>query len=268
MLWNVERPVDIRAVHEAYIDSGCNIITTNSFGGSRTMLERHGLADRVAEFNRAAAELARQAVGEEGWVFGDVGPFGDFLEPLGDMTDGELEEIFHEQIVALIDGGADAVLVETMSAPEEVAVAVRAAKANAPELPVVATYAFQKAGEEFRTMMGTTVQEAIQAAVEAGAGVVGANCGTDLGFGDYERLAAELVAAAGGIPVLLQPNAGAPKQAPDGTITYDALPEEMAELAVRLRKAGVAIIGGCCGTSPAHLKAMANALTELQSASF
>ncbi len=265
MAWNVERPGDIRAVHADYAAAGCEIITTNSFGGTRTMLARHGLGEQVAALNRAAVELARQAGGADRWVFADVGPFGDFLEPLGETTIEELEDIFCEQVAALAEGGADAVLIETMSAPEEVAAAVRAAKTVAPGLPVAATYAFQRAGNELRTMMGTTVGDAMRAAIEAGADIVGANCGTDLGFDDYVRLAGELLEAAGPAPVMLQPNAGAPKQTADGHIFYDASPEEMAGLAVRLRQAGVAILGGCCGTTPAHLAAMANALAGLQS---
>jgi len=258
MLWNAERSADVMAVHAAYADAGCRLITTNSFGGTRTMLDRHGLGDHVTEWNRCAAELARGAAGPQGWVFGDVGPFGDFLEPLGDMTEDRLFEIFSEQIGALAAGGADAILVETMSDPAEAAAAIRASKAVCA-LPVAATFAFQKMGGTFRTMMGTTGSEAIRTAREAGADMVGANCGTDLSLDDYLALAAELKVAAGDAPVILQPNAGSPKTTPEG-IHYDATPEEMAATARKLREAGVSIIGGCCGTSPAHLKAMAEAL--------
>ncbi len=258
MLWNEERSEDVLAVHAAYHQAGCRLITTNSFGGTRSMLARHGLGDEVANWNRKAAMLARRATGADGWVFGDVGPFGDFLEPLGDMTEENLSEIFREQIDALVEGGADAILVETMSDPSEAATAIRASKAVG-SLPVAATFAFQKSGGIFRTMMGTTVSDAIGAALEAGADIVGANCGTDLSLEDYLALAMELRKVAGDAPVLLQPNAGSPKTTPDG-IHYDATPEEMAALALGLREAGVSIIGGCCGTSPSHLGAMAAAL--------
>ena len=143
MCWNAERPDDIVAVHQAYRDAGCRLITTNSFGGTRSMLERHGLGGKVAEWNRLAAKLAAEAAGPEGWVIGDVGPFGDFLEPMGDTTVEELEAIFREQIAALVEGGADAILVETMSDPGEFSAGIRAAKA-ATDLPVIGTYAFQK----------------------------------------------------------------------------------------------------------------------------
>jgi 5-methyltetrahydrofolate--homocysteine methyltransferase len=258
MRWNEERAADVGAVHSAYVRAGCRLITTNSFGGTRAMLDRHGLGDRVLDWNRKAAALARAAAGPDGWVFGDVGPFGDFLEPLGDMTEDGLLAIFGEQIDALAEGGADAVLVETMSDPAEAAVGVRAAK-SASKLPVVVTYAFQKSADGFRTMMGTPANEAIAAALGAGADIVGANCGTDLSLDDYLALAKDLKAAAGTAPVILQPNAGAPKNTPEG-VAYDATPEEMAAVALRLRDAGVSIIGGCCGTTPAHLAAMARAL--------
>lgn len=258
MRWNEERAGDVEAVHASYAQAGCRLITSNSFGGTRTMLERHGQGDKVVPWNTRAAALARKAAGPSGWVFGDVGPFGDFLEPLGDMTEEALLGIFSEQIGALAAGGADAILVETMSDPAEAAVGVRASKSICG-LPVAVTFAFQKSGVEFRTMMGTSARDAVGAALEAGADLVGANCGTDLGLDDYIALAAELKAAAGEIPVILQPNAGAPKQTPEG-IRYDATPEEMAATAVKLRDAGVSIIGGCCGTTPAHLAAMSAAL--------
>ena len=259
MRWNEERPADVEAVHSAYVGAGCRLITTNSFGGTRTMLERHGFGDRVLDWNRQAVALARAAIGADGWVLGDVGPFGDFLEPLGDTTEDGLLAIFREQIGALVEGGADAILVETMSDPAEAAVGVRAAKSLCA-LPVIVTYAFQKSAGEFRTMMGTSAREAISAALGAGADIVGANCGTDLSLGDYAALAKELKAAAGTAPAILQPNAGAPKNTPEG-VCYDATPEEMAAAAVRLREAGISLIGGCCGTTPAHLAAMVRALS-------
>ena len=258
MLWNTDRPDDVAGVHTAYAEAGCRLITTNSFGGTRSMLGRHGHSNRVGELNLAAAQLARKAAGPDRWVFGDVGPFGDFLEPLGDMTEDELLGIFAEQIAALAEGGADAILVETMSDPAEAAVAVRASK-SVCGLPVAVTYAFQKSGGCFRTMMGSTTGDAVKAALEAGADLVGTNCGTDLGLDDYIALAVELKATAGDVPVIVQPNAGAPKNTPEG-VHYDATPEDMAKAAVRLRDAGVSVIGGCCGTTPAHLAAMSAAL--------
>lgn len=259
MRWNTEQPERVLEVHQAYRRAGCRLITANSFSGCRTSLARHGLAERLVELNRAAVELAAQAAGADGWVLGDVGPFGDFLEPVGDTTSEQLEDIFAEQIGVLVAAGADAILVETMSDPAEAVVGVRAAKRVARRVPVVATFAFQKAAGGLRTMMGTTVAAALAAVREAGADIVGANCGTDLTLDDYARLGAELVAAAAGTPVIVQPNAGAPRTV-EGKLHYEAQPAELAELARQLRAAGVRVIGGCCGTSPAHLAAMAAAL--------
>jgi len=260
MCWNVDRPDDLVAIHQAYRATGCDLITTNSFGGSRFMLAQHGFAERVAELNRAAAHVARRAAGASGWVLGDVGPSGDFLEPVGDVTPGELHSAFQEQVAALLEGGADAILVETMSDPAEAVVGVEASRACAPEIPVIVTYAFQRtAPNEFRTMMGTGAVEAVQRALEAGAAVVGANCGTDLSLDDYVELAGQLVAAAGSTPVVVQPNAGSPRMEA-GAAVYDATPEQMATTARRLLAVGVRLVGGCCGTTPEHLAAMSSGI--------
>jgi len=259
MLWNAECADKVRGVHEAYRQAGCDLITTNTFGGSSFALDRHGLIDRMAELNLAGAQNARQVAGDAAWVLGDVGPFGDFLEPLGEMSPEELREIFRLQIAALVEGGADAILVETMVDPAEAEVALGAAK-DCGSLPLIATYAFKKTGDtEFRTIMGTSVGEAMERAIAAGAHIVGANCGTELSFPDYLELARQMVRAAGKTPVLLQPNAGSPQIVGNETV-YCATPAEMAALVPALLQIGVRIIGGCCGTSPAHLAAMSRAV--------
>ena len=264
MLWNVARPGDVGGIHLAYRDAGCDLITTNSFGGNRFALELHGLTARAAELNRAAAQVARAAAGDAGWVLGDVGPCGDFLEPVGDVTTDELREAFGLQIAALLDGGADAILVETMSDPAEAVVGVEAAKACNPAVPVIVTYAFQQtAPGEFRTMMGTRVEDAVRHAAAAGADIVGANCGTALSLDDYVALAKQLVAAAGTAAVIVQPNAGSPC-IEDGRTVYRATPDEMAATAIRLLDAGVRVIGGCCGTTPVHLATMSRAIRSRQ----
>jgi 5-methyltetrahydrofolate--homocysteine methyltransferase len=260
MLWNVERPADVRVIHNAYRSAGSDLITTNSFGGSGFALDRYGLADRVEELNRAAAQIARAAAGETGWVLGDVGPFGDFLEPVGETTADELRDIFRAQIQALLTGGADAILLETMSDPAEVAVGVEAAKSCDAGVPVIVTYAFQKtAPNVFRTMMGTSVHEAMQRATGAGAQIVGANCGTLLDLNDYVELAKQIVAAAGRAHVIIQPNAGSPRTEGERTV-YDATPGQMAVTTSQLLAADARIVGGCCGTAPEHLSAISHAL--------
>ncbi len=262
MAWNIDRADDVKAIHDAYRAAGSQLITTNSFGGSRFVLDHHGRAADVRALNLAAAQVARAAAGEDAWVLGDVGPCGDFLEPVGDLTPDEVRDAFRDQIEALLEGGADAILVETMSDPAEMVLGIEAALSCNPEIPVIATYAFQKtATGEFRTMMGTPVNEAISRAVEAGAKIVGANCGAALDLDDYVSLCKEIAAAAGGAYVIIQPNAGAPQQV-NGRTLYLATPEQMAETSTRLLEAGARIVGGCCGTTPAHIAAIAGALAK------
>lgn len=261
MLWNAEHPERVCRVHQAYRQAGCHLITTNTFGGSSSSLARHGLVARMSELNRAGAQNAHQVAEETAWVLGDIGPFGDFLEPLGEMSAGELRNIFRAQANALIEGGADALLVETMVDPAELEIALAAVK-DCACLPILATYAFKKTGDtEFRTIMGTSVEEGVERALAAGADVVGANCGTDLTFPDYLELARQLVRAAGKAPVILQPNAGSPQFTGQETV-YNATPADMAAIVEPLLDAGVRIIGGCCGTSPAHLAAMGRILSS------
>jgi methionine synthase I (cobalamin-dependent) len=260
MLWNVERRSEVESVHAAYKKAGCDLFTTNSFGGAATMLALHGLAHRAAELNHAAARLARNAAGETGFVLGDIGPFGGFLEPAGETSEEEAIEIFRAQIEALLTGGADAILAETLSDPAEAAACIRETRSLAATVPVFVTYAFQKTGPgEFRTMMGISLAEAIERTVAAGAGAVGANCGLDLDLEDYMRLAREICAISGSTPVIIQPNAGSPEMQ-NGVAIYHATPGQMAETARQLLDTGVKIIGGCCGTTPEHMKAVSGAV--------
>lgn len=262
MRWNLYQPDQVVGIHRAYREAGCELITTNSFGGSHFALELHGLAHDVAKLNQAAACLARAAAGETGWVLGDVGPFGGFLEPIGDTPPQELRAALCEQITALIGGGADAILIETMSDPAEAIIGLEAARQCDQKIPIIVTYTFLKgATGEFRTMMGTTVGEAMQRTIAAGANVVGTNCGTGLNLDDYVELTKHLVAEAGQTPVIVQPNAGKP-HTEDGNTIYDVTPEEMAAAAKRLLAAGASIIGGCCGTTPRHLAAMSQAIRK------
>jgi 5-methyltetrahydrofolate--homocysteine methyltransferase len=265
MLWNVDRPGDVYEIHMGYRSAGSELITTNSFGGSSSMLSRYGLANRVEELNRAAAQIARAAADEGGWVLGDVGPFGDFLEPVGDTTPDHLRDIFGVQIEALLAGGADAILLETMSDPAEAVVGIEAAKAVNARVPVIVTYAFQKtAAGVFRTMMGAGVEEAMQRATDGGAQIVGANCGTQLDLRDYVELAKKIVSAADDAYVIIEPNAGSPRTEGE-RIIYDATPEQMATASSQLREAGVRIVGGCCGTTSDHVSAISRALKGVNS---
>ncbi len=256
--WNLENSGLVEDVHRKYVESGCELITTNTFGGTRIALNRHGLGAQAGEFNRAAAGIARRAAGAKRWVLGDIGPIGELLEPYGELTEAAASAAFEEQATALLAGGADAILIETMSDVGEASIAVRAARAAGAEI-VLATFAFQRGGDAFRTMMGTSVKECIEAIVAAGADVVGANCGTSLSLADYQELARELVSHAGSRPVMLQPNAGSPILV-DGRAVYQETPEQLADAVSEFLRAGIRIIGGCCGTTPAHLAAMAGRL--------
>lgn len=256
--WNIDHPDVVAGIHRAYRDAGCQLITSNTFGGCGLALARHGLAVHTHALNHAGSAQARAAAGTEARVLGDIGPFGGILEPLGDTSPEALHEAFREQARALHAGGADIGLVETMADPRELVVAIKAAKAAA-SWPVIATYAFDFAGERhYRTMMGATVDQAVEAAILAGADAVGANCGTNLSLDDYVQVASQLVRAAerlSSVPVIVQANAGSPRMV-DGRLVHPASPDDMAAMVPRLLNEGVRIIGGCCGTSPDHLRAM------------
>lgn len=255
-LWSLERPEAVREAHRAYAEAGSRVLTTNTFGGTRPRLELHGLGDRVEEVNAAAARIAREVADEHGaLVAGDLGPTGELLEPLGTMSAAQAQECFAEQLRGLVAGGIDVVLVETMSDLGEVEAAVAAAHEVAPGLPVVVTMSFDT---NLRTMMGVAPAAAVAAAARLGVDAVGANCGR--GPGEMEQIAAELVAARSeGLLVAAQSNAGLPQLVGD-RFEYDASPDDLARHAAALRDLGVDLVGGCCGSTPAHLAAMSRAL--------
>lgn len=257
-LWNVERPDVIAGIHEAYLRAGARVITTNTFGGTRPRLAMHGLEDRVVELSEAGAQLARQAADTFGaLVAGDLGPTGELLEPLGDLTPQQAQDLFAEQLAGLVAGGIDLVLVETMSDLAEVEAAVRAAQQVAPELPVVATLSFDTHG---RTMMGVTPAQAVAALAALGVAAVGGNCGR--GPGEMEAVMSEMVTARPeGLLLIAQSNAGLPQLVGD-RFEYTAPPPVLAAHAIRLREQGVDLIGACCGSTPDHTRAVHVALTR------
>jgi 5-methyltetrahydrofolate--homocysteine methyltransferase len=252
--WNVEHPDRVLAIHHAYLAAGSDIILTNSFGASRWALARHGLADRLEELNRAAAVLAREAAGAGRFVLGDVGPTGELLEPLGGMTREALRDDASARCRALLDAGAHGIILETLTAADEASVAVEAAlEAGAP--CVIASFAFdRRPNGRVRTMMGLSPAEAGALARASGAAMVGANCGTHLAIADYAVLAAELSAAAG-LPVMVQPNAGQPRLE-GGRAVYDMSGGGFADGMRTVLSAGAAVVGGCCGTGPEHIRAL------------
>jgi 5-methyltetrahydrofolate--homocysteine methyltransferase len=257
--WNVTRPEVLRGIFKSYVDAGSQVITTNSFGGTRFRLGRENLQDRVHEFNLAAARLARQAADEadhEVLVAGDIGPTGEIMEPLGALTPDSARLAFAEQAAALAEGGVDFLLIETMSALEEVEAAIAGIR-SACDLPIAATMTFDT---RFRTMMGVKPVQAVQALYEWGIRAMGANCGN--GPAEIERVVGEMLAVKpADVHLIAQSNAGLPKYSPaDKKITYDGTPEVMAAYARKMREMGVRYIGACCGSTPAHIAAMRAAL--------
>jgi 5-methyltetrahydrofolate--homocysteine methyltransferase len=255
--WNAGRPDQVAAVHRAYVEAGARLLTTNSFRGTRFALAGFGLADQTVELNRRAAELAKAAAGERAWVLGSMGPFGGFLEPLGETSVEQLYSWFFEQAAALLEGGADGIVVETMAAREEVETAIRAARSAGASV-VAAAMTFEKGREGHRTIMGVNPGDAARIMVDAGADIVGTNCGTGLIIRDYVQIVAQFCEAVG-VPILVRPNAGAPQVAGD-RVYYTQSPEAMASEISALISAGARIIGGCCGTTPDHIRAFAQVL--------
>lgn len=250
--WLFERPDEIRALHQAYIDAGSDLILTCSFGGTRYRLESNGLAGQVREVNRRAAELAREVAGDSVFVAGDMGPTGQLLVPLGTLAYEDAVEAYAEQATGLAEGGADLLLIETMSDLAEAKASIEGSR-RASSLPIICSFSFDSHG---RTMMGVRpaqVAREIGPLVEA----IGANCGRDPS--EYIEFVQAMRQAAPDTILWAKPNAGLPRVEED-TVVYDASPEDMADVALQLRAAGVQIIGGCCGTTPAHLAAMAAAL--------
>jgi 5-methyltetrahydrofolate--homocysteine methyltransferase len=252
--WCLSRPEVVRGVAEAYLAAGSDMVLTNSFGGSPLKLARHGLADRAGEVNRVAARLAREAAGNGKFVAGSVGPTGRIVwDEGGDVTPAELYEAFREQVHGLADGGADAICVETMSSLAEALEAVRASKEHTT-LPVFCTFSFALGRRGFRTMMGISPEVAALEAAAAGADVIGTNCGN--GIENMIEIVRQMHAAVPDRPILAQANAGMPELV-DGVTIYPETPEYMSSRVGELIAAGATIVGGCCGTTPQHMAAIA-----------
>jgi 5-methyltetrahydrofolate--homocysteine methyltransferase len=264
ILANLEHAHTVSEVHSTYFEAGSDACLTNTFSANRYALKRYNLADKVVEINRSAALLARKAAGDSKYVLGNIGPTGDFLEPIGLLKPADVKAVYIEQAQALMSGGIDGFIIETMTAAEEMTAAIEAVKSVCGTLPVFASMAFDPAGKAFRTSMGVDVETAVSKMVEAEADCIGFNCGT-IPVGDYERLAREFLAFARAIgdnrPVYAEPNAGKP-QLKGGGVVYGLLPEDFAAMMLDVYRAGVRIIGGCCGTTPDHIRAVAQLLKK------
>ena len=265
-LWNVEYPDRVEAILEAYASAGARLLTTNTFGGTRGRLDMHGLADRLHELNLAGAKIARTVADRHPgtFVMGDIGPSGELMEPMGTLTPEGAEEIFAEQVKALVEGGVDAILIETMSDLAEVEAAVKAVQSVAPGMPIITTLSFDT---NLRTMMGVKPAMAVSLLSALGVRIIGANCGR--GVDEMKVIASELAAerdksgtpsADSGVFLITQSNSGLPKLVGD-TFIYEGTPEEMAEYAQAMKELGINIVGSCCGSTPDHTAAIAARLS-------
>jgi 5-methyltetrahydrofolate--homocysteine methyltransferase len=254
--WVLDRPEVILRLAREYVAAGAEIVTTNTFGGSPSRLRLHGLADRLGEINARAVEIARQAAGDAAYVSASVGPCGLLLKPYGPADPGEIRDGFRQQAAALAGAGADVICIETMSDPAEAELAVHAARESAPLVPIAVTMTFDVTPRGAFTVMGTRVAEAAARLEAAGADVVGANCGAGV---DAMVAVAREFAAATRLPIAVRPNAGLPERRDDGLVYLDT-PDRFAAAAMQLFDLGVSIVGGCCGTTPAHIAALVAAV--------
>lgn len=251
---NLAAPETVMEVQRAYVDAGADAIITNTFCMNRPYVEKQGVGGDVAAINRAGAELARKAAGENVAVLGDIGPTGLMLEPVGNSTVEEMYEAFAEQARALAGGGVDAFIVETMMDVREAACAVRACRDNF-SLPVVASMTYATVKDGGRTTMGNRAADCAAELRKAGADVVGINCG-DLDPAEV-AVVVESYRSAAELPVLVQPNAGKPRLNEQGETVYDMAPADFADWVAKCLDAGATLAGGCCGTTPEHIRAVA-----------
>ena len=255
-LWCIEKFDDVVDIASCYIEAGADMVKTNSFGGTSFKLHSFGLESKVSEINEAAAKASRTAAGDKNWVIASIGPTGKMLI-IEEVTEKELYDGFKEQAIALEKGGADAFCIETMSDIDEACIAIKAAKENT-KCEIICTFTFEKTVRgDYKTMMGVSPVDAAKAAIEAGADIIGANCGN--GMERMIEIVREMREVAGSVPILVHANAGLPTNIDDVDV-FPESPEMMAAFVDKIIDAGANIIGGCCGTTPAHIKAIKEAV--------
>jgi 5-methyltetrahydrofolate--homocysteine methyltransferase len=257
---NLEHPELLADVARQYKAAGADIVQTNTFGGSPLKLAQYDLDDRTEEISAAAVKAVREAAGDETIVSGSCGPSGRMLQPYGDTEPKRVEDAFRRQMIALAEAGVDVFCIETMMDLAEAQIAVRAAKAVAPSIPVMATMTFDPLPQGFFTVMGVGITQAADGLREAGADIIGSNCGN--GIDNMVKIAAEF-GKASDLPLIIQSNAGLPKIA-GGDVVYPETPDFMAARIPSLVNAGVKIVGGCCGTAPDHIAAFRKAVDSLR----
>jgi 5-methyltetrahydrofolate--homocysteine methyltransferase len=260
--WNLSHPERVLAIQRRYVEAGSDCLITNTFGGSRIMLNRHSHADDVVGINAAGVRIAREAFGDRhGYVLGDIGPFGGLMEPYGEFTEAQVRDAFGEQAQALVDAGADAIIIETQTSLEELRLGLIAAQeAGAPCVIGSMAYDVTLDGSTFRTMMGIDPERAAAFMEEHGADIVALNCGTGMDM-ERARQAVLRYQKTTGLPVMAQPNAGQPKLVAM-KVVYDETPEQMVRGVGPLLEIGTNIIGGCCGSTPDHIRAFRAAMDQ------
>ena len=260
--WNLSHPERVLAIQRRYVEAGSDCLITNTFGGSRIMLNRHSHAGDVVDINAAGVKIAREAFGgRDGYVLGDIGPFGGLMEPYGDFTEAQVRDAFGEQAQALVDAGADAIIIETQTSLEELRLGLIAAQeAGAPCVIGSMAYDVTLDGSTFRTMMGIDPERAAAFMEEHGADIVALNCGTGMDM-ERARQAVLRYQHTTGLPIMAQPNAGQPKLVAM-KVVYDETPEQMGTGVAPLLAIGTNIIGGCCGSTPDHIRAFRAAMDQ------
>jgi 5-methyltetrahydrofolate--homocysteine methyltransferase len=264
--WNVTHPERVLAIQRRYTMAGADCIITNTFGGSRIMLNRHSNGARAVELNKAGVAIARKSfAGRDGYVLGDIGPFGGLLQPFGEFTESDVQAAFEEQAGALVEAGADAIIIETQTSLEELSIGINAAKTAGAKC-IIGSMAYDVTldGSTFRTMMGIEPERAAEFMEENGAHIVALNCGTGM---DMERAlhAVGRYKSATSLPVMVQPNAGKPKLI-NMKVVYDETPEQMVKGLMPLLEAGANIVGSCCGSTPEHTRAFRAVMDEFLAA--
>ncbi len=265
-MWNITHPDRIMAIQKRYVEAGADCLLTNTFGGSRIMLRRHGHADQLREINQAGVRIAREAFGDrDGYVIGDIGPLGAILEPYGDLPQEEAFSAYQEQASAFVEAGADAVIIETQTSLEELGIAIDAAKeAGAPSIIASLAYDLSMDKTFYVTMMGVMPERAAEYLEERGANIIALNCGTGMDMIGAAKVVAQYHKVSI-LPTMVQPNAGLPVLE-NGKAVYKQLPDEMGLGVPGVLSAGTNIIGSCCGSTPEHTKAIKKVVEEFNRA--
>ncbi len=260
--WNLTHPERVRAIQRRYVEAGADCLITNTFGGSRLMLRRHGHENDLAAINAAGARIAREAFGDRpGFVLGDVGPLGAILEPYGELPVAEAEAALAEQARALVAAGVDAIIIETQTSLDELGLAIDAARAAGAPC-VIASLAYDLSVDRtfYKTMMGVAPEQAAEFAAERGAQIVALNCGTGMDM-PGAALVARIYREHCPLPIMVQPNAGLPVLE-NLKAVYKQLPADMARAVPEVLEAGAAIVGSCCGSTPEHTRAIRGQVDE------